>query len=609
MSKAKKAKTEPAEIFSEYRAGTDYKASIGDNGIFEQSKRNERFFVGDQWYGANCGNSRPLVRRNLIKRIGEWKLSAISSAPIAVSYSAEGTPQNESLKQLEAQYMSGLQNGAHFAGEVDDAEINTVMSVLSKYFGTTAERVKFDDKKEEALRKAYISGTAVAYTYWDERIKTGLYADAAKQTPIDGDISFEILNVENVVFGDPNNPDIQSQPYIIVSQRLDAGEVKREARRNRAPEEEIERIQPDNAGTYDVNAGTRGEEEPPNSRRVTVLTKFYKRWDDIGESCAVMCVRVCENAVVKKAWDTGLRLYPFAKMVWSPRYNSAYGDSDITYQIPNQIAVNRALSAEIWSVMTAGIPTMLVNGDTVTEKITNNPGQIIKIFGSNEDVAGAVHYVSPPAFSAQLINAVNDLSANTLTDSGANDAALGNVNPDNATAIIQAREASLQPIQLYQNRFYSFVEDIARIWCDFWMHLYGERMLKVSDDSGTYYVRFEPSRYENLLITARIDVGSSPIWSVAATISTLNNLFAAGIIDKVQFLERIPDGIIDKKNELIEQARAEAEMQARMMEAQLQAQAGASAAANTVPAGDVYQGDMPPGAEYEDIQPQEEILQ
>lgn len=574
MLKPKKIRTDPAGIFCEYRAGTDYKAGIGDNGIFEQSKRNERFYVGDQWYGANCGNSRPLVRRNIIKRIGEWKLSSISSAPIAVHYSAEGTPENDSLKTQEAEYMAGLQDGGHFEGETDEAEINTVMSVLSKYWNTTAERVKFDDKKEEALRKAYISGTAVAYTYWDERIKTGLYADSLRQTPINGDIAFQILDVENVVFGDPNNTEVQSQPYITVSQRLDAEDVRREARRNRQPPEEIQNIQPDNAAAYDVNAGTRGEEEPSDSRRVTVLTKFYKQWDETGENYAVMCIKVTENAVVRRAWDTGLRLYPFAKMVWSPRYNCAYGDSDITYQIPNQIAVNRALSAEIWSVMTTGIPTMFVNGDTVTDKITNNPGQVIKIYGSNEDVAGAVHYAVPPAFSAQLINAVNDLSANTLTDSGANDAALGNVNPDNATAIIQAREASLQPIQLYQNRFYSFVEDTARIWCDFWLHMYGDRKLRVTGEGGTYYVNFSAGRYENLLVNARIDVGSSPIWSVAATISTLNNLFAAGIIDKLQFLKRIPDGIIDKKNELIEEAQAEMEAQAELLQMQSMAQAG-----------------------------------
>lgn len=564
----KSVKVEPKAIFREYRTGTDYKASVGDIGIYEQSKKNERFYVGDQWYGANCGNQRPLVRRNIIKRIGEWKMSTISSAPIAVKYSAEGVANTPAMKDKETEYMTALQNGGRFAREIDDAEINVIMDVLSKYWSTTAERVKFDDKKEEALRKAYISGTALAYTYWDERISTGLYADDSKTSPIKGDIAFEILDVENVVFGDPNNSDVQDQPYIIVSQRVDVEEIKREARRNRISAEDVARIAPDNADTYDVNSGVRGEEEPVNSQRVTVLTKFFKKWDDTGENYEVMAVKVCETATVRKAWNTGLKLYPFAKMVWSPRYNCAYGDSDITYQIPNQIAINRSLSAEIWGVMLNGIPQMLVNSDAVQDPITNNPGQIIKISGGNEDVAGAIRYVSPPAFSGQLINAVNDLTNSTLTDNGANDAALGSIKPDNATAIIQAREASLQPMQLYQNRFYSFIEDIARIWCDFWIHMYGNRNLKVSDDNGVYYIPFSSSRYENLLCTAKIDVGSSPIWSVAATLSTLNNLYANQIIDKVQFLKRIPDGIIDKKEELIESAQAQAEMQAQMQQLQ-----------------------------------------
>ena len=58
-----------------------------------------------------------------------------------------------------------------------DEEVTLVMSALSDYFNVTAERVKFEDIKEQALRNSYISGTGIVYTYWDERIRTGLYAD------------------------------------------------------------------------------------------------------------------------------------------------------------------------------------------------------------------------------------------------------------------------------------------------------------------------------------------------------------------------------------------------------------------------------------------------
>ena len=552
-----KIKTAPEAIFEEYKKGNSFKDGLGEKGIFEQSKKNEDFYYGTQWRGIQAGNSRPLVRRNIIKRIGEYKLSSIASAPISVNYSADGVPDNSGLKEQKEQYRQNLLDGEDFNGQTDDIELATVMGILSEYFGTTAERVKFDYKKEQLLRNAYISGTGVAYTYWDSSIKTGLYADQGKTQPISGDIDFQILNIENVNFADPNCTEVQSQPFIIVSQRLDCDEVIREAQRNGISSNDREKITPDGKDTYKVNAGTYGENEQTDNNRVTVLTKFWKEWDKDGTDYKVMCTKVTEKAFVRKPFDIGIKLYPFAVFRWSDRYSSIYGESDITYQIPNQIAINRALSAEIWAIMTNGMPMMVINGDTVTEKITNNPGQIIKVFGTNEDVAGAVRHVTPPNFSSPLINAVNDLTNNTLTDNGATEAALGNIRPDNAAAIIQMREAALQPMQLYQNKFYSCIEDIARIWAEFWLRLYGDRSLKITDDTGSYYVPFHAGRYENIMLNARVDVGSSPIYSVPAAISTLDSLYNNQIISKLQYLERLPDGIIKDKTGLLEDAKAE----------------------------------------------------
>ena len=89
-------KLQPNEIYEEYQRGVQHKASLGKHGLFEQNKINERFFIGDQWHGARCGNDRPLVRINVIKRIGDYKMSQILSSPITVDFSVEGVPkQNE----------------------------------------------------------------------------------------------------------------------------------------------------------------------------------------------------------------------------------------------------------------------------------------------------------------------------------------------------------------------------------------------------------------------------------------------------------------------------------------------------------------------------------
>lgn len=557
MSINLKIQTSPKEVFNEYKNGNEYKASIGDKGIFEQSKINERFFIGDQWHGVQSSNGRPLIRRNLIKRIADYKISSITAAPVAVCYSADGIEDNSGLKEQAEQYREDIKAGAEFIGETDNAELSVITSIMSDYFRTTGERVKFDIKKEAALRNAYISGTCIAYTFWDGDIRTGLYADEQKNTPIKGDIDFEILNVENVCFGEPNCTDVQKQPFIIISQRLNCADVRREAKRNKCSNEDIENIVPDGADEYKVNAGTLGEKEPTDSQRVTVLTKFYKEWDDSGENYKVMAVKVTEKATVREAWDTQLTLYPIAKMCWNNQNSCIYGSSDITYQIPNQIALNRGVSSAIWALLLSGMPKTVVNRDVVQQKITNNPGEIIEVYGTNEEVAGAVRHISPPAFNGQLITGLNTHAENMLTDNGATDAALGAIKPDNAAAIVQSREASLQPLQLYQNNFYSFIEDIARIWADFWLNLYGNRRIRIEDKDGTYYMPFNAERYKDLLISVHVDVGANPLWNVSSTIATLDVLLSNGIINKVQYLERLPQGIIPDKEGLLKEARAE----------------------------------------------------
>lgn len=204
----------PFEIFEEYRKAADFKSALGKRGLYEQNRINERFYIGDQWYGAKCGNDRPLVRHNIIKRIGDYKMSQILNSPLSVTFSAEGIPNSGSAQDKRIR------------------EINTAMSALGNYYSVTAERVGLTSLYASALRNAYISGTGILYTYWNGDIKTGLYADRESRIPINGDISCEVLSVENVYFGDPYISDIQQQPYIIIASCRETEAVLREARRH-----------------------------------------------------------------------------------------------------------------------------------------------------------------------------------------------------------------------------------------------------------------------------------------------------------------------------------------------------------------------------------------
>ena len=543
---------DPAQVFAEYEQGVSYKAGLGAKGLYEQNRVNERFMVGDQWHGARCGNDRPLVRHNVIKRIGDYKMAVVGSSPVTVSYSAEGVPNTLSLREnvlaMRESFIHGDGVWQYGAPIPDDQEISLVMSALSDYFRVTAERVGLDDLRERALRDAYVTGTGVLYTYWDETVNTGLYADSAHRQPICGDIACEVLDIENVYFGDPSCDDIQKQPYIILAQRRRVDEIRRLAKRYHCSAEDIARIRPDNENGY--QSGDYGTVEQDGNRRALLLTKLYRHYDADGRH-HIRAVQVCRGVTVRRDWDIGVRLYPLAKFNWERRKNCAYGESEITYLIPNQIAINRMLTASVWAVMMMGMPMMVVNGDVVQQPISNEPGQIIKVFGGAADVQGAMRYVDPPSFAPAFDNNFASLIRNTLTQSGANDSALGDVDPDNTSAIIAVREAAMLPMQTIQNRFYAFLEDVARIWAEFWITWYGDRALKIEDRDGVWYLPFSGNRYRELLVSARVEVGASTLWSESESVRTLDNLFDHNVINAVQYLKRLPRGTVPDISGLI----------------------------------------------------------
>ncbi|MBQ6848763.1 MAG: hypothetical protein IJN76_01760 [Clostridia bacterium] len=527
----------PEQVQAEYRAGVDYKRQLGDRGLYEQNRINERFYAGDQWYGVNCGDSRPLVRHNVIKRIGDYKMAVVGADPAAVCFAAEGVPLTPVLRQQVDAQRNALKEGGKGNALTPAATAQLMASALTDYFATTAARLKLEDLKQRVLRNAYITGTGVLYTYWDDTIPTGLYADEARTTPICGDIAAEVLEVEQVYPGDPTIEDIQQQPYVIIAQRQAVAQLRRMAKAHGC------------RGWQSI----RGDEQQGEGGHATLLTRFWKEWSEDGSSCTVKAVQVCGDVIVRSVWDLGVRLYPLAVFRWEERRHHCYGESEIPHLIPNQIAINRTVSAGVWAVMMMGMPIMLVNGDVVTQPITNDPGQVIPVYGSGEEVRDAVRYVDPPAFSAQLDANVQNLIRDTMTQAGVSSTLLGDIEPHNTSAIIAVREAALMPLTMMQNRFFTFVEDVARVWSEFWMSMYGHRALKITDPDGVWYMPFSGDVCRGLLLSIRVDVGSGETFSQQKTVETLDNLYQNGIIDKKQYLSRLPRGLVPQMDTLLQE--------------------------------------------------------
>ena len=146
---------------------------------------------------------------------------------------------------------------------------------------------------------------------------------------------------------------------------------------------------------------------------------------------------------------------------------------------------------------------------------------------------------------------------------GASDAALGNVNPVNTSAIIAVQKASAAPLELQRLNFYQFIEDYVLIIADMMRACYGKRKVSYTgEDGSTVTEEFDFSTLDSLALKVRIDVGEASYWSELMQVQTLDNLFAKGILtDAETYLNSIPGHYIKDKHMLLKALRGQREQQ------------------------------------------------
>lgn len=565
----------PKNIDAEYREGVNYKSALGQNGcsglgLYEQTKLNEDFMLDNHWKGADVGDMAT-VTVNVIRQIADYKNSNITSNPIEAYYSFEGVPsqlepeQKSDVSRIQST-MDSVANtplvpGAEPQTTTED-ELNAVADAMTAHFRTTWERCQVDKLNQTGVRKASISGSYVLYSPFNPNIKTGLNKKGESKYN-EGDIDTEILDITNVYFKEPSITHLQKQPSIIISQRKTIKEISRLAKMNKIKQDEIDGIVSNTEMQYEATNVI----ETTDLLNATLLTKFWKEYQEDG-SYKIMCTKICGEIVIQKPFDIGLQLYPLAIFPMIERDNCIYGYSEITGMISQQIMINRMISLEFMCALLVGLPKIIYNADVIDEAdITNSPGELIPV-RSGQDVQNSIRYLSPSNISPNWERATQNLIDNTKTIAGATQAALGDLRPENTSAIIAVREAATLPLQPTLMRFYAFIEDVARIWGEIMLKKYGTRKLKIKKDGKVYYVPFDASRYEDMLLSVRIEVGTSTLWSASTIISTLNNLLMLGKIDIIDFLERIPDGYISKRQDLINTLKVRQEQMAQQAQAQ-----------------------------------------
>jgi transcription termination factor Rho len=112
------------------------------------------------------------------------------------------------------------------------------------------------------------------------------------------------------------------------------------------------------------------------------------------------------------------------------------------------------------------------------------------------------------------------------------------------------RDAALLPLKIVKNRYYVFLEDVARIWADFWISHYGKRRIKIKKGDSYTYIPFDGDRYRGLIINTKIQVNNDTEYTEKEQLETLLTLFDKGIISKDELLERIPAGMVANVNSI-----------------------------------------------------------
>ena len=79
----------------------------------------------------------------------------------------------------------------------------------------------------------------------------------------------------------------------------------------------------------------------------------------------------------------------------------------------------------------------------------------------------------------------------------------------------------------------------------------GEQPLGMNLPAQSFMQPFDFATLRNIRVAIKQDVGASSYWSEIANMQTLDNLMMNNKISLKQYLERVPNGYISKKQELI----------------------------------------------------------
>lgn len=508
---------ETNKYWKRYEKGYDY---IIKKNLISRTQRNWNFYVGKQWEGIETGGEE-LPFLNFIKRTIRHKVSTVSQNNMVVHYSD----------------VTGR----------DDLE--SVYETLGLKFSEVWEKANMDQNLWKVTNDAAVTGDGVIYF--------------GSSDPAD----MERIQNTSVLYGDESIEDIQTQPYIIIHQRLAIGQIKQIAEENGLSDEEIAKIVPDE--DTEKLVGNRQEIEHESisaDAKATCIIHLEKKPDGVYVARATRNVVFAPEKLIAAKDLNGnvvraLHMYPLVKMTWENYPNDARGVSEVEQMIPNQLEVNKTIARIAITNKQVAYPRpvydseALMNPDALGEVGTPIEMQS----GGVQSVNQLITYLEPAQISGEPRQFLENLLSLTQELSGAGETAMGNINPTRvaASAIIAIRDQAALPLNEQVEKRNTFVEDLAKLVIEM-VAVYepnGFTVQEEVEDPMTGQTHHEPRRVtsEELLELqprVRIDTSQDNPWTKEAEQNWLDGVLDKGHITFNEYIDAAPDHGIIPKNKM-----------------------------------------------------------
>jgi hypothetical protein len=633
-------------VWTLFERGRDYNQRLTPN-QYNLVETNTEFFIGNQWLhlpNTEAMRSIPKPTFNILKRIASLFIASLTSSGISLRF--------EPLAYYDG---SNIADPQHDASVIANALVSNLL-----------DKFKFEYRVRDALFDGAQTGDYCAHFFFDPFALPyggafGLHT---------GEIQMELVDGINVMFGNPNDRRVETQPYILLLGRDTVENLKAEAEAFRKNKNilgkkvviDADGIQPD--AEYDLQAGVGGKVEisaddgTGKALYGLLYTKVTKEVDKIGADglpeyedeldadgnpvfekgedgneildfdgnpvpkrrpvrvmeTTVYATKATKTGIVYENVDTGLSRYPIAWGNWEKQKNQYHGRALVTGLVPNQIFINSMFATAFRHLQLMAFPKTVFNADLISAW-TNEIGQAIGVKGlqPGQSISQVAYNLQPAEMSNQIFALIDKAMEYTKECLGATDAQMGNVNPENTSALMVLQTNSEVPLENIRAGVLEWSEDCGLIILDMAGTYYGLRPIVVDKefeepvmgpggvpmlDPMTGQMRtqtivrrtvqeFDFSQFKHLHLNLRVDAGDTTYYSEIAMTQTLDNLRRDGTLDVIQYLERIPEKLIPKKQELID------ELKGRIAKGE---QANAAAGAAIPQPGSPMQGSTPNGS-------------